>query len=115
MVNDRAPVRRPLRFEVRVSGMYRTGAPFNISRSRSAKIDAAMLAVLDIGRAWVANPDDVSPATTVRLVDLNDGATIMLLHWNGFDPQELETALEVLRDNGFTLEEVTKHGQQQNS
>lgn len=110
MVDARAPVRQPLRYEVRVVGRYRTGAPFNIARTRAAKIDTAILAVLEIGRKWAATPDDVLPSTTVRIVDLHDGATVMLLHWIGFNPQELDLALEALRDNGFTLKEVTSNG-----
>lgn len=110
MASDRASARRPFRFEVRVSGMFPTGAPFNIAKSRVGKIEAAILAVLEMGRKWAATPDDIQAATTVRIIDLHDGATIMLLHWNGFDPQELDLAVNALRDNGFTLEEVTVNG-----
>ena len=110
MSNRPNPVRQPLRFEVRVAGMYRTGTPFNIAKTRAAKIGTAVIAALEIGRKWASNPDDVLPRTTIRVVDLHDGATVMLLHWSGFDPQELDIAVEALRDSGFTLEEVTSNG-----
>lgn len=95
------------RFEVRVHATDARGVAYSHVRSRSAKLAVAMLAVLEVGRLWAASDGAVRPGTEVRLVDTTDGGTVILLRFNGFEPNTLDGALNTLRTNGFpTLQEV---------
>lgn len=108
---NKNPRYRPLSYEVRVKGLYSNGNAFNTARSRAAKIDTAILAVIEVARLWAVQNGNVMPGTTVSLINLHDGAEVMTLRWNGFDESTLDAALEALRDNGFQLEEVTQNGE----
>lgn len=110
MTDNRGPVRRPLRYEVRVRGVYGTGNAFNISKTRAAKLDVAIMAVMEVGRTWAVQNGSVLPGTTVSLVDTNDGGEVMSLRWNGFDCNTLEEALRILGAQGFQLKEVADNG-----
>jgi hypothetical protein len=68
----------------------------------SNKLAIGMLAVLEVGRLWVASDGSVRPGATVLLVDTRDGGQIMSLRYNGYEPNTIDGALDTLRRNGFS-------------
>lgn len=110
MSTTRPPAGRAGRFIVRRDRPQTDGRDWRVVLSRHSREDLALMAAAERVKEWARANGEITEGTTISVVDTEDGGTVFVMKYLGYDRNDIDNALETLRRTGFTLEEVAKNG-----